>query len=225
LQEFQGVKHFVITLLHPSRGRAFKAKQTLDFWISQSSGKISIEHILSIDCDDPQKDAYKTTFKVGEITKSILVTDNSCVVEATNRAAFVSKGDILIYLSDDFKCPKDWDLLIMQKFYFEVPMLLKVDDCLQPFNADVLTIPMMNRKLYGYLGYFWNPLYKSQFVDQDLYWVCSNSNWINFAKELKFPHEHYVNKKADHDETYKRSQANWNQGKEVYHRRKQEGFK
>lgn len=208
-----------ISLIHPSRGRPQKAKETYEYWMQNASGTINIEHILSLDFSDPSKSDYHRFDK--------MTTDhNDCVVEATNQAAQIATGDILIYLSDDFKCPKDWDLLIVEKFKdVQEPMLLKVDDVLQRFEADVLTIPIMNRELYKRLGYFWNPLYKSMFVDQDLFWVCANSNWITFAPELKFPHEHYSNGKAKIDPTYTRSDLNWNQGKEIYTKRKMEGFK
>jgi hypothetical protein len=219
---FTGRKNFKVTLLHPSRSRPEKARKTLDFWLSQSSQQFPIEHILSLDSDDPQLDKYISLFPNSDIG----VFPNSCVVEACNRAAKKSTGDIIIYLSDDFKCPNEWDRLILEKFdSFNEPNLIKVDDCLQKFNADVLTIPIINRSLYERLGYFFYPLYKSQFVDQDLYYVCLNSNWIIFAPDLKFPHEHYVNGKSENDDTYKRSAANWNQGKELYAKRKLENFK
>jgi glycosyltransferase involved in cell wall biosynthesis len=212
-----------ITLLHPSRGRGYKAYDTYKYWKDQASGNIEIEHILSIDNDDPDKSLYMAIFKGSKI----IAGDNGDVVQATNRAAKYSSGDILVYLSDDFKCPKDWDLGIVyavQECHKLAPLLLKVDDCLQKFNIPVLTIPIMNRALYEKLGYFWNPLYKSMFVDEDLYWVCRNNGWILEAPELKFPHEHCSNGKAENDETYKRSSANWNQGKVVFAKRKSEGF-
>lgn len=211
----------IITLLHPSRGRAEKAKQTFDYWLENSSRKIQIQHIISVDNDDDQMKLYFETFK-----ESVVIShNNKSVVDATNNAVKISEGDILIYLSDDFKCPQNWDLQLENKFKdVESPMLLKVDDCLQAFNVDVLTIPIMNRKLYERLGYFWNPLYKSMFVDQDLYWVCKNNNWIVDAEELKFEHEHYSVGKAPRDETYTRSDANWNEGKAIYAQRKQLNF-
>lgn len=211
----------MISLLHPSRGRPEQAKATFDYWMKNASGQVEIEHILSLDYDDPQRTEYEYFGPNSRAT----VDHNSCVVEATNQAAQCAKGDILIYLSDDFKCPENWDLLILQEFGDDAPQLLKVDDCLQPFEKDVLTIPIMNKELYRRLGYFWNPIYKSMFVDQDLYWVCANSNWIAFAKHLKFPHEHYSVGKATRDATYMRSDLNWNQGKEIYRQRKMEGFR
>jgi hypothetical protein len=88
----------------------------------------------------------------------------------------------------------------------------------------VLTIPIMNRQLYERLGYFWHHEYKSMHVDVDLFYTCQKIGAIKNCEYLKFPHEHPANGKAPDDETYRRSAANWNQGLEVFNRRKALGF-
>lgn len=212
----------IISLLHPSRSRPNKALETAREWykcIGVGIG-VEVEYIQSCDESDPCIEDYKYAF-----TTNPIVNNNTCVVEATNHAAKVSTGDILVYLSDDFKCPDYWANLLYQEFDgVNGPMLLKVDDCLQPFNTPVCTIPIMNRALYEKLGYFWHPEYKSMFVDEDLYWTAKKFGALKLAPHLKFPHEHYSNGKAVHDETYKKSEANWNQGKEVFVRRRALGF-
>lgn len=217
-----------ITLLHPSRARAEKAKQTLDFWIKQASGKFMVEHIISLDNDDPEIEKYKNLFQNVKGSAGI-VGPNTCVVEATNSAAEISKGNILIYLSDDFKCPKNWDELIVNKLIeaggVDKPLLLKVNDCLQPYHIRVLTIPIMTRELYLKLKYFWHPGYRSMFVDEDLYWTTKNNGWLlETAEDLKFPHEHCTIGKAERDETYIRSEKNWDSGKQFFAIRKSQNF-
>lgn len=183
----------------------------------------NIEIILSLDESDPTLGDY-LRIQTGYVS-NIVVSNNSSVVEATNQAAKKSKGDILIYLSDDFTCPPNWYQLIIEQFKgVTTPMLLKVDDCLQNFGARVLTIPIMNRQLYEKLGYFWHPGYKSMFVDEDLYNTAEKLRALKFAPQLKFPHEHVCNGKAPDDETYRRSSANWNQGQEFFKQRKAAGF-
>jgi hypothetical protein len=210
------------TLIHPSRGRAEQAKRTKQFWIDRSSGKYEIEHILSLDQSDPQRHKYN-------LDSIVLINDNDCVVQATNHAAKIATGDILIYLSDDFECPKDWDKLIVQRVLrvnktIYDNFLIKVDDCLQKYFVPVLTIPIMSKVLYNRLGYFWHPEYKSMFVDEHLYWVCRNNGWILDSEELKFPHIHPANGKAQNDETYQRSANNWNQGKALFAKHKSLNF-
>lgn len=210
----------MISLIHPSRGRPQKAKETYDNWVAKSYsvrrfGKPDFEHILVVDSDDPKAKEYEGAY----------IGNHQSVVHATNIGARMANRDILLYLSDDFDCPQDWDLLIQIEFRdFVGPALLKVDDCLQKFHVPVLTIPIMNRAFYLRTGYFWNPLYKSMFVDEDLYWTARKLEALRFAPHLKFPHNHVSIGKAENDETYRRSAANWDQGKEVFRRRKAAGF-
>ena len=233
-----------ISLLHPSRGRPEKSLATDKYWIDRA-GNVEIELIVSIDANDQPRE-YLSVYSNGDpiISMSerfgdtkefymeapwkakffIISGDNSCVVEATNKAAERSTGDILVYLSDDFKCPENWGELLVREFEEDRPLLVKVDDCLQKFDVPVLTIPIMNRALYERLGYFWHPEYKSMAVDEDLYWTAKKLNAMKLAPHLAFPHEHPANGKAPDDETYRRSAANWDQGQAVFRRRKAAGF-
>lgn len=212
----------MISLIHPSRGRSVKSWNTTREWINKAG--CDIELIVSIDESDPHKDEYLSQYSGKENTK-IIVNNNDCVVQAANHAAAASSGSILLYLSDDFKCPALWGKEITElTSHLKDKWLLKVDDCLQRFEVDVLTIPIMSRALYESLGYFFHPGYKSMFVDQDLFWTCQNTGAIVNARHLKFPHEHYCNGKAKKDATYERSDLNWNSGKEFYNQRKRQGF-
>lgn len=220
----------LISLLHPSRGRANKSFENAKEWVSKAGCEVEV--IVSVDTSDPQQELYQEKYlseeALGDCDQSVYsvtVNDNKSVVEATNIAAKMAKGQILVYLSDDFKCPDNWGVEILREFHEEHrPLLLKVDDCLQKFHVPVLTIPIMNRYLYEKLGYFWHPGYKSMFVDEDLYWMAHRLGALKNCPHLKFPHEHCSIGKAENDETYKRSAANWDQGKALFAQRKSAGF-
>ena len=221
----------VISLIHPSRGRPQKSFANSMDWIERVG--CEVELIVSIDDSDSYKiyeEYYSRSFCGGVIKRGGfnfygIVNNNSSVVEATNRAAQKATGDILLYLSDDFKCFDNWGAAVLKEFEGESrPLLLKVDDCLQKFQVPVLTIPIMNRALYERLGYFWHPDYKSMWVDCDLFETCNKIGAIKNAPHLKFPHEHPSIGKAQNDETYTRSAANWDQGLNVFNRRKAQGF-
>ena len=206
----------MISLIHPSRGRPELAHKTAKKWI-QSAG-VEVEHILSLDTSDAQLGAY-TAIDLQ------CISDNSNVVQATNTAAKKALGDILVYLSDDFDCFDNWVVAIENEVKNFGPLwLLKVDDCLQKFDVPVLTIPIMSRGLYNRLGYFWYPEYRSMFCDEDLYWTCRKLGVIRNAPHLKFEHKHASVGKAPDDETYRRSAKNWDQGKELFNKRKGLGF-
>lgn len=210
----------MISLLHPSRSRPLKSFENSREWIEKAG--CEVELILSVDESDPMLQGY---FEKYDGLVHLLVNNNTSVVEATNHAAKKAKGNILVYLSDDFKCPDNWGQLVSQEFEGETrPCLIKLDDCLQKFDVPVLTIPIMNRALYERLGYFWHPGYKSMFVDEDLYWTARSLGALKNCEHLKFPHEHCSIGKCENDETYQRSSANWDSGKALYAERKQAGF-
>lgn len=209
----------LISLLHPSRGRPQKSFENSKEWIDKAG--CDVELIVSCDKSDPAHIQYVSGYSTG----TVLIYDNESVVDATNKAANEAKGNILVYLSDDFKCPENWGTLVLKEFENEKrPCLIKVDDCLQEFHVPVLTIPIMNRVLYEKLGYFWYPGYRSMFVDEDLYWTAHKLGALKNCPHLKFAHEHCSIGKSEDDETYKRSAANWNQGKALFAQRKAAGF-
>lgn len=211
----------IISLIHPSRSRPQKSVDNLREWKAKAG--VQVEVIVSCDKDDPQIYDYVKAYAPGKV----LINQNKSVVDATNKAAAIATGDILIYLSDDFKCPEDWGRSIINEiWHYRKPILLKVDDCLQDFKVPVVTIPIMNRLLYKKLGYFWNPDYNEapMFVDCDLYETCKRNGWIRPAPHLKFPHLHVSIGKAEMDETYRRSSSTWDAGKAIFKRRTQVGF-
>ena len=212
----------LISLIHPSRGRAHKSFENSKEWIEKAG--YEVELVLSIDNNDSSAE-YISYYHNLICDKFICCDSNASVVEATNRAAKESKGDILVYLSDDFKCPDNWGQLILKEFEgVTEPMLLKVDDCLQKFDVPVLTIPIMNRALYERLGYFWHPEYKSMFCDEHLYWVSRKLGALKFAPHLKFEHQHVSVGKSEDDDTYRNSAKNWEQGKALFAKHKALGF-
>lgn len=211
----------MITLIHPSRGRPLKSFNTVKEWLQKARDKVEV--IVSIDTDDPYKQEYKDLYLDTETP--LFVNPNESLVEATNIICPHATGDILLYLSDDFECPWDWDVMIEAEFAgIDGPCLLKVHDMLQEFDNTVLTIPIMNQALYKRLGYFWFPEFKSQWVDVHLYLVCEKLGVMKLAPNLKFPHNHFSTGLCANDETYKRSVANWKQGEDVLNRQKELGL-
>lgn len=215
----------MISVLHPSKGRPNKALQCYHNWMDKAEDRSDIEWIVGIDSDDLAYYEYIKLFEIDNDLATVRTSHQSTVVAATNMIAREASGQILIYVSDDFDCPKNWDRLIIDEILkYSGPTLIKVDDCLQAFQIPVLTIPIMNRPLYQRLGFFWHPDFRSMFCDVDLYYTVQKLGALKFAPHLKFPHNHVSIGKAENDETYRRSAANWNQGQEVFNRRKAAGF-
>ncbi len=205
------------SLIHPSYGRPEMARQAYREWMGHFSREHQVEYILSLDKRDDTA-AYKARLQ-GLV--NIVVSDNQNVVQATNIAAKSATGDVLIYVSDDFGCPRNWDRKVAELQPLSRPAILEVDDCYQK-NRNLLTIPIMNRELYTKLGYMWHPNYRSMFVDNDLYETCLRLGAIVDGRTLKFPHRHYSKGFTKVDATYLQSQQHWQQGKQQFNSRSQQ---
>lgn len=204
-----------ITLIHPSRSRADKALKAFDEWKSKAKYKDNIEYLLSIDSDDPSLNEYINLFTN---KARIIIGINNFVVQATNRAAKLATGDILIYVSDDFGCPQNWDDEIIKTVTGKDIFAVEVDDCYQT-NRNLLTIPIISKSLYEANGYFFHPEFKSMFCDN---WIFEEAkrkyNCLVEARHLKFEHRHYSLGKAAHDDVYKRSEAHYQEGKKIFNK-------
>ena len=211
-----------ISLIHPSRGRPQLAHYNYRNWLGKASGNHAIEHWLSLDSNDPELKHYRKLFKG---LTNIITADNHNVVQATNAAARNVTGNMIIYLSDDFHCPQNWDSELVNMVPQQPEYLLWVNDGIQGANS-MLTIPVMSAALHHSLGYFWHPDYESMWVDVDLWHVCQRRNVLLSCQHLLFEHKHYSIGKAVYDDTYREhdNAARQSQGRSVFERRKAADF-
>jgi len=203
-----------ISILHPSKGRPFQALKTTLAWIEKASGKYPIEYILSLDDDDSFTDQYLGMYEDTNV-RVIKTASRSCV-GAINEAARVSSGDILIVVSDDFECPLDWDKIVADNMDMSTPCALHVDDGITNFSR-IMTIPIINRKLYEVLGYVYHPAFVSMWADNHLYEVVSMKGKIIIVDRL-FQHNHYMNnrRKKDATDLSHGSSEKYNEGKSIF---------
>lgn len=207
----------MITLLHPSRGRANKAYSTFKKWIDNSSKTISIEHILSIDHDDNKKNEYASLF-----TDSIIVVNkNKNLIDASNIGARISKGDIIVLISDDFECYKNWDIDIENAYKDKKGFVLKTYDGIQQW---IVTLPIMDREYYLSQGYFYYPEYKHMFCDTDMTHKAEVEGKLIIRNDLVFKHSHYSIGASEKDDVNRKADSTWNQGVETYLKRCKESF-
>lgn len=215
-----------ISLLHPSRSRPKQAADAFKRWLTKASGQHKIEHILSIDYDDPHLEGYKGQDYNHEWTL-ILAGNNTNAVQATNKAAAASHGDILIMLSDDFECQQNWDKLIVDAYVHNLSStspdgyVLKTFDGLQKW---IVTLAIMDRAYYEMQGYFYYPEYKHMFCDTEMTHKAELEGRLIVRNDLIFPHNHYSQGKTKKDETNRRADDTWNQGEALYLRRVRENF-
>ena len=208
-----------ISLIHPSRGRAEKAFETYDKWMQKSSKKTIINYVLSIDTNDADCEKYKELFWL--CPSYIVNYPNNNLVEAANRAAITCYGDFLILISDDFDCPENWYLLLLDAVKDKQDFVLKTFDGIQDW---IVTLPIMDRIYYEKQGYIYYPEYQHMFCDTDMTHKASLEGKLIVRNDLVFTHNHYSIGKSEKDCINTKADLTWQQGEKVYLERVKNNF-
>jgi hypothetical protein len=230
------MKH--IFLNHPTRGRSDKIFETFKNFVDNSSKKNYITHWFSIDSDDPHLSLYYNSVKQCKeygIDKNVTVVlheeNNITVVEAASRAYtqdILNSYDILACISDDFRMPENWDNLIIEQFdLYGYNKILKTT---QP-NArqDLIAIQIAGHQFWKDYGSFFYHEYPSMYADDDMTgWAYLNDRVIQAPHIIcKHLYPGYLPESFIWDETYTReNQQHFHDvGKQIFERRKSNGFK
>jgi hypothetical protein len=207
----------LISIIHPSLGRPVQARKCYDHWMQTCSGEHEIEWIVSLNRSDTELENYEQCFIGAKVV--LLRTNSSNMVQATNEAAKVCAGELLILVSDDMWSPEMWDSRILHKYeMIDGAGILQVFDGI---TAQKLTIPIMNRLAYLKLGYMYHPEYISMYADDDLRKTALKHDMLYNATDIVIEHKHYSVGKSKYDKTYatENSRLAWKKGEQLYFER------
>lgn len=211
------------SLIHATRGRPAQAVEAHATWMRLASGNHPIEYIVSVDDDDPDPIPDNPPDGV-----TIVTGHNRGNVDAYNRGAYRSTGDILIQVHDDVTPPQHWDELIVQALggNWDREAVLAVGDGLpRNVNGDRKILPILigTSKWFRSCGYFYAPCYVSVFCDNDAAELAEKHGVIVDAGSIVFQHRY---EGPDRDETQRRSysQENWAHGERCLQERRSDGF-
>lgn len=205
----------MISLLYPSRQRPHKARKTYMDWIANSTTEI--ETILSLDSDDPTLSTYKELFP--DVT--IIVNRNRSLVDATNTAAKESTGDLIIVLSDDMECFKDWDVTILEAVVGKSNFLLKTHDGAQDW---IVTLHICDRLFYESLGYIYPLHYSHLFADTEVTHIADCTGRLIVRNDIKFMHNNPCYKRQGSDEVNRKAMRTQATGERTYIKRVRDNF-
>jgi len=185
---------YKITLLHPSRGRSKMAFEAVNEWSSKATNSKSIQYILSIDEDEPDRIGYEGLIGgihglFGQV--GIVVSKNKNVVEAANNGALLAKGGVIVLMSDDFSCCENWDTFIIENIDPEKEEALQINDGAWPEHRHILTLPIITKKLYDKLGYIYPNMYEGWGADNDLGEHCHAMGILKKNYIKPFIHRHW----------------------------------
>lgn len=210
------------TIIHPSRKRCQRALgAALNCIDNFDDTTDTIEYIVSIDNDDDQLECYEQwTIPNGII---LISNNNRSLVDACNNAAKIATGDCLLVLSDDFLTPPRWNELLKEKIDRDMYGIL-VDDGIS--MGDIMSLPILSKKLYERIGYIYHPDFFSLFADNALLDVVKKLDCLIDCRHLLFEHMHYIVGKSKIDETYQRENSGYayTNGKIVYDKLKARNY-
>lgn len=205
-----------ISLIHPSRSRPIRAMETAKKWVDNSGvPNDQIEHIFSLDSSDPDMGAYYLVD-----TSIITINENRSAVDAINKAAKIATGDIFIVVSDDFDCPENWAVQILEAVKGKVDWIAKTPDGIQKW---IITLPIMDRAYYNRFGYIYHPDYLHMFCDTELTCVADLTG-RKIELNIPFKHNHYSVTNEGKDAVSIKADSTWNQGENLFLSRAKERF-
>lgn len=210
----------MISLLHPSRGRAKQSSINIGNWMLRA-GNIEIEILIGI--EENEKESYLNEyFPCGDYTHNkirFVPDDYGTAVNAINSLARQAKGDIMIVVSDDTLCPINWGNRILKYTEGKRDFVMKVRDGIQP---KMITQPILDRAYFQRDGWIYHPRFKHCFADQFLTDLAHKRKRV-ITKNILFKHNHYsVSKSKKRDAQYERTDATFNEGREIYKELKKE---
>lgn len=200
----------MISLIHPSRGRSGRAFDAAQNWIKKAGREI--EYILSLDRDDIVR--YINPFGITTIN------ENRSAVDAINKAAQLSTGEILVVMSDDFDCPDDWANKIIHEANGRKDWIMKTQDGTQGW---IITLPIMDRVYYNRFGYIYYSSYRHMFCDTEMTAVADLLQ-RKITSPLVFKHNHYSVSGEERDSVSIRADKTWEQGERLFRDRYAKNF-
>lgn len=170
--------------------RPSEFKSTHKYWMDMAADSSRIETRVAVN----------TKEQADELPQySVIITNDNTpgvcfpcyCLSATTRA---NENDIIIFASDDFFPPKNWDTFLLNQLQSAKSTLLMVNDGMQPINSEVTTIPIMTYGALKELNHIiYNPNYAHMWSDNELYDVAKRIGLIKDVRSngVIFEHRHY----------------------------------
>ncbi len=203
-----------ISIIHPSRNRAEMALSVANKWINTAG--CQVQYILSLDTDEKEIEQYKQCNDIIQIVQH----NNKSAIEAINVAVQYTTGDILIVVSDDFDCPDNWAIKLLEQIGDKKDIVVKTQDGTQPW---IMTLPIMDRTYYNRFGYIYYPGYQHMFCDTEMSHV-GDLLGKTLTIPITFPHKHYTTGAMKKDSINEKNDRTWTQGETLYLKRVKENF-
>lgn len=139
-----------------------------------------------------------------------------------------SPDDIIVFASDDFMCPQDWDEYLIHQLKDKDGALFVRDGYQKPDSSNMLfpaiTIPIMTGSCLTKLNKaIYHPAYSHMFSDCELYINLKDLDLLidnRLMDTTTFEHCHYAAGKRNADQNDMNYNKNWNKDSDTWNKRK-----
>jgi len=177
---------------------------TLKHWVNNSSGENNIFFKIAVNTESQKEEILKS---VPQLDVRVLGSHIRGVPMAsyglTHDFEAEKDEDIVIWMSDDFFCPKDWDKIIIDEYSDGFNGCVMYKDGIQYTNG-LVTMPILTYSALKTVGkIIYNPIYHHCFADNMLYDNLKSFNLIRdlrFTSDILFEHRHFTTGKRAKDE-------------------------
>lgn len=206
----------LISILHPSRSRPKQSYETISKWILKAGIK-DFEILVAVEYDE--WDTYVNHYSSTQFPIKMCPGDYGTAVNAINSLSRITQGNIMIVVSDDTDAPLNWAARILKYTEGKRDFVMKVRDGIQP---KMITQPILDRVYFQRDGWIYHPRFKHCFADQFFTDLAHKRKRV-ITKNILFKHNHYsVSKSKKRDAQYERTDATFNEGREIYKELKKE---
>jgi hypothetical protein len=193
-------------------------------WIKRSTGDIKIKTIVAVNWKE-HADMLKEFETVVVKTEKIGVCFPSYVLSSNLNCE--NDNDVIVFASDDFLPPQNWDSYIIEKLKEKdgclfVPDGYQLEDSSNMIDPCV-TIPIMNFGCLKKLNkVIYHPVYNHMFSDNELYLNCKEMDMlINcYSDNMQFLHVHHSAGLRGVDAADRHYHSKWKDDQETWNKRK-----
>ena len=209
-------------------------KQIHPYWIGRSKNPKNIKTHIAVNVD-PHSNIIKEYFKLNNQQYRIITvnTDKIGVCYPSYQLSSTTEGqsgDIVVFASDDFLPPQNWDEYLINKLENREGGLLVRDGYQLPDSSNMeypaITIPIMTWGCFEKLNKtIYNPVYTHMYSDCELYINLKDMGLLideRMTDTTLFEHLHHLIGKrnadgSDHSYNYKRKEDEliWNKRKNI----------
>lgn len=191
------MKQHTIGLIVPTTGRVAKYNELEASYLQHNAGKSVLIPAFS-----------RTEFKAYGVRPNQFILDkNEGLTKTLNQVAKTinKKHEFVAFLADDFVIQTpEFDKKIID--YFDANPNINIVYCNDLFTSNVLATHWIVRSsITSKLGFLSLPVLHHMFTDNFWVKIGKDSNSIAYLDDIIIEHKHYINHKAELDDTYKLS--------------------